>query len=216
MTSVMEEIVKHTRDAIILVASNPVDILTQVAVEAVNYDPKKIIGSGTVLDSSRFRYLLSEHCGIDARNIHGYILGEHGDSEVATWSLTNIAGTRIDEYYGGSCNDYANIDKDAIFIKVRDAGYDIIERKPATYYGVAMAIRRIVEAILRNENSILTVSSVQTGAYGISDIALSVPTLVNASGISKVLELPLDENEHRQLLKSADTLKEILFYALNN
>jgi len=216
MTSVMKEIVKYTRDAIILVASNPVDILTQVAVQAVGYDPQKVIGSGTVLDSSRFRYLLSEHCGIDARNIHGYILGEHGDSEVAAWSLTNIAGTRIDEYCGGSCNDCAKIDKEAIFIKVRDAGYDIIERKPATYYGVAMAIRRIVEAILRNENSILTVSSVQTGAYGISDIALSVPTLVNSKGISKVLELPLDDNEHKLLLKSADTLKEILFYALNN
>lgn len=215
MRDVMQKIVEHTRSATILVASNPVDILTQVAVESVGYDPRKVIGSGTVLDSSRFRYLLSEHCGIDARNIHGYILGEHGDSEVPAWSLTNIAGTQIDEYCNGCEGQCTKIDKDDIFVKVRDAGYDIIARKPATYYGVSMAIRRIVEAILRNENAILTVSSVQTGAYGISDIALSLPTIVNAEGISKILELPLTDEEHVLLHKSADTLKEILSYASN-
>lgn len=215
MTEVMENIVKYTRNAIIIVASNPVDILTQVAVESVGYDPNKIIGSGTVLDSSRFRYLLSEHCGIDARNIHGYILGEHGDSEVAAWSLTNIAGTQIDEFCSGCEGECQRINKEDIFVKVRDAGYDIIARKPATYYGVSMAIRRIVEAILRNENAILTVSSVQTGAYGIRDIALSLPTIVNAEGISKVLELPLSSDEHEKLLNSAKTLKSILAHAMS-
>jgi len=213
MREVMGQIVQYTRDAIILVASNPVDILTQVAAESVGYDPKKVIGSGTVLDSSRFRYLLSEHCNIDARNIHGYILGEHGDSEVPAWSLTNIAGTQIDAYCNQCEGQCTGFNKDEILAKVRDAGYDILERKAATYYGVSMAIRRIVEAILRDENAILTVSSVQTGHYGISDIALSVPTIVNAEGIDQILELPLSSDEHTLLHKSADTLKEILKYA---
>lgn len=210
MESVMYEIVKHTRDAIILVASNPVDILTQVAVESVGYDPKKVIGSGTVLDSARFRYLLSQHCDIDARNIHGYILGEHGDSEVAAWSLTNISGTRLDAYCETCINHCDTEAREEIFRKVRDAGYDVIARKDATQYGVSLAIRRIIEAILRNENSILTVSSVLQGQYGINGIALSVPTIVNSEGIKRVLELPLEPIETKQLLASSQKLKGIL------
>lgn len=210
MKSVMKEIVKYTRESIILVASNPVDTLTQVAVESVDYDPKKVIGSGTVLDSARFRYILSKHCNVDTRNIHGYILGEHGDSELAAWSLTNIAGTKLDDYCDScSANKCKGVDKEQVLREVIDAGYNIIDRKVATYYGVAMAIKRIAEAILRNENSILTVSSMQNGAYGLKDVALSVPTIVNSSGIHRVVELKLDDNEKELLNKSADTLKNI-------
>jgi L-lactate dehydrogenase len=211
MKSVMASIVEYTRDALIVVASNPVDILTQVGVKSVGYDPKKVIGSGTVLDSARFRYLLSQQCRVDARNVHGYILGEHGDSEVAAWSLTNIAGTRLDKYCAATDNNICTtIDREAILKDVREAGYHILDRKDATYYGVSMAIKRIVEAILRNENSILTVSSLQTGAYGINNIALSVPTIINSQGVSKILELEIDDEELNLLHKSADALKGIL------
>ena len=213
MSSIMNEIVKYTRDALILVATNPVDILTQVAVESVNYNPKKVIGSGTVLDSARFRYMLSQHCKVDARNVHGYILGEHGDSEVAAWSLTNIAGAPLDEYCS-SCNSEicTGLDKEKLLRNVRDAGYHIIDRKVATYYGVSMAIKRITEAILRNEHSILTVSSMQTGAYGINGIAMSVPTIVSSDGIHKIVELNLSDSELTLLKKSGEKLQSILDY----
>lgn len=213
MTSIMKEIVKYTREALILVATNPVDILTQVAVESVDYNPKKVIGSGTVLDSARFRYMLSQHCKVDARNVHGYILGEHGDSEVAAWSLTNIAGAQLDDYCT-SCNSgtCTGLDKEKLLRNVRDAGYHIIDRKVATYYGVSMAIKRISEAILRNEHSILTVSSMQSGAYGIDDIAMSVPTILSSDGIHKIVELKLSDSELILLKKSGEKLQSILDY----
>ncbi|MCH4889007.1 L-lactate dehydrogenase [Acidaminobacter sp. JC074] len=213
MTSIMKEIVKYTREAIILVATNPVDILTQVAVESVDYNPKKVLGSGTVLDSARFRYLLSQHCKVDARNVHGYILGEHGDSEVAAWSLTNIAGSPL-ESYCDNCNSNAchGLDKEGILNQVIHAGYHIIDRKVATYYGVSTAIKRITEAILRNEHSILTVSSLLNGEYGIDKIAMSVPTIVSSEGIHKIVELNLTDEESKLLKKSGDKLQEILNY----
>lgn len=210
MKSIMENIVKYTRDAIILVATNPVDILTYIGAKSVGYEESKIIGSGTVLDSSRFRYLLSQHFNVDARNVHGYIIGEHGDSEVAAWSLANIAGVKLDQYCPICSNAFGSDDKARIFENVRDAGYHILERKDATYYGVALTIRRITEAILRNENAILTVSSVIRGQYGISDIALSLPSIVNRQGIHRVLELPLEEDEINRLNASANKLKDIL------
>lgn len=211
MKSIMEEITKYTRDAVILVATNPVDILTQVASESVGYDPKKVIGSGTVLDSARFRHILSQHCKVDTRNVHGYILGEHGDSEIAAWSLTNIAGAPLAQYCQGCGKAHClGINKDEILNQVRKAGYHIIDRKVATFYGVSNAIKRITEAILRNEHSILTVSSLLNGEYGIENIAMSVPTIVNSSGVHKIVELPLSEDEKIGLRKSADTLKEIL------
>jgi len=213
MSSIMKEIVKYTREAIILVASNLVDILTQVAVESVGYNPKKIIGSGTVLDSARFRYMLSQHCKVDARNVHGYILGEHGDSEVAAWSLTNIAGSPLDNYCQNcNSNQCGGIDKQAILEDVKNAGYHIIDRKVATYYGVSTAIKRITEAILRNEHSILTVSSLLNGEYGINNIAMSVPTIVSSDGIHKIVELNLSQEENELLKKSGDKLKEIIDY----
>lgn len=210
MKTIMENISNQTKDAIILIATNPVDILTYIAAKSAGYEASKVIGSGTVLDSSRFRYLLSEHFNIDARNVHGYIIGEHGDSEVAAWSLTNIAGMKLDQYCPICSNAFIMDDKTRIFENVRDAGYHILERKGATYYGVALTIRRIVEAILRNENAILTVSSVINGQYEITDIALSLPTIVNRTGIHKVLEVPLEESEVSLLHASADKLKKIL------
>lgn len=210
MSSIMHEIVQHTTEAIILVATNPVDILTQIAVESVGYDPKKIVGSGTVLDSARFRYILSQHCKVDARNVHGYILGEHGDSEVAAWSLTNIAGAPLDDYCIHCQETCQGIDKVDILNQVKNAGYHIIDRKVATYYGVSTAIKRIAEAILRNEHSILTVSSLLQGEYGIDNIAMSVPTIVSSAGIHQIVELKLSLEESALLKKSGDVLKGIL------
>jgi L-lactate dehydrogenase len=210
MKTIMENIVSYTKDTVILIASNPVDILTYVAATSVDYDRSKIIGSGTVLDSARFRYLLSEHCNVDTRNIHGYIIGEHGDSEVPAWSTTNIAGIRIDNYCplcGETCMlEYRN----KIFENVKNAGYQILKKKGVSHFGVSLAIKRIVEAILRDENSILTVSSVIDGEYGLSGVALSVPTIVNRKGIHKVLELPIDNEELNLLKQSAEKLKSII------
>lgn len=207
----MKNITKYTTDAVILIVSNPVDILTYVAAKSCGYDPKKIIGSGTVLDSSRFRYILSELCNVDPRNIHGYIIGEHGDSELAAWSLTNIGGATFENVCPVCVNkNSCELDKDKILSEVRDAGYEVLKRKGATYYGVAIATRRIAEAILRNENAILTVSSVLNGEYSIEGVALSVPTIVNRNGIHKITELPLSKEELYSLKESATKLKDII------
>jgi L-lactate dehydrogenase len=209
MKGIMDNIMKYTRDAIILVASNPVDILTYVAATS-GYDKEKVIGTGTVLDSARLRYSISKHCDIDLRSIHGYVIGEHGDSEVVAWSLTNICGTRIDKKCS-TCENHCYIeDRTKMFEEVRDAGYSIIERKGHTSYGIALSIRRIAESILRDENSVLTVASLLQGEYGLKDVALSVPTIVNRKGIHKILELPLEDNEMKLLRQSANKLKDII------
>ncbi|WP_099191814.1 L-lactate dehydrogenase [Tepidibacter mesophilus] len=207
--STMNEIIKYTKDALIIIATNPVDVLTYVAVKSVNYDKNKVIGTGTVLDSSRFRYLLSNKFNIDTRNVHGYIIGEHGDSEVAVWSLTNVAGSRIDKDCP-LCIDSCDINTKKIFEQVRDAGYEILKRKGVTQYGISLATRRIVEAILRNENSVLTVSSVLNGEYNLSNVALSIPTIVNKNGVGKKLDLKLEDEEMSNLKKSSDKLRGIL------
>ncbi|AZR74536.1 L-lactate dehydrogenase [Anoxybacter fermentans] len=206
---IVQNIIKYTKDAILLIVTNPVDILTYVAAKVSGLPPHQVIGSGTVLDSARFRYLLSEHCEVDVRNVHGYILGEHGDSEVPIWSLTNIAGMTIDNYCK-VCRKCSKEHRDEIFEKVKNAAYYIIERKGATYYGVALAVRRIIEAILRNENSVLTVSSVLEGQHGLDDVALSLPSIVGENGIRQVIELPLTEDELEKLKASADKLKEVI------
>lgn len=208
--NIMKEVAKYTEEAVIIIATNPVDILTYVGAKAVGYDEKKIIGSGTVLDSARFRFLLSRYFNIDTRNVHGYIIGEHGDTEVAAWSLTNIVGMDLREYCPLCDEEFCDEKKSDIFRSVRDSGYEILGKKGATYYGVAMAVKRITEAVLRDENTILTVSSVMNGQYGIDEVAFSLPTIINRDGIRQVLELPIDEREKELLLESADKLKEIL------
>lgn len=208
--NIIEEITRYNKDCILLVVTNPVDILTYITWKLSGFPKNKVIGSGTVLDSARFRYLLGDHVGIDPRNVHAYIIGEHGDTEVATWSLANIAGIPMDQYCN-QCNKCENmISRYAIYQDVKNAAYDIIKRKGATYYAVALAVRRIVEAIVRNENSILTVSSLLEGQYGISDVCLSLPTIVNSKGIEGIIDLPLDDSEKQAFVKSGDAMKEIL------
>ncbi len=195
--------------SLLLVVTNPVDILTHVTAKISGWPAEKVIGSGTVLDTARFRYLIGEHVGVDTRNIHGYILGEHGDTELPAWSLTTIAGMPMEEYCS-TCSNCGGENRDEIFRKVKNAAYDIIKAKGATYYAVALAVRRIVEAIMRDEHSILTVSSLLTGQYGISDVCISVPAVVDRNGINRVLEVPLSDGEKKMLHNSADTLKGIL------
>lgn len=208
---VVPRVAEHVSgDTILLVVTNPVDILTYVAFRLSGYPPSRVIGSGTTLDSSRFRYLVGEHCGVDVRNVHAYIIGEHGDTEVAAWSLTNIAGARLEEYCpacGRTCGD---IRRESIFQKVRDAAYHIIERKGATYYAIGLAIRRIVESIVRDENSVLTVSSLMEGQYEVEDVCLSLPSVVNRRGRERILDLPLSDEEREAFRHSALTIKQVL------
>lgn len=209
--SIVSNIIKYNSPdkTIILVVTNPVDILTYVTVKISGWPKEKVIGSGTVLDTARFRFLLGRHVELDTRNIHGYILGEHGDSELPAWSLTTIAGTPMEEYCRvcSQCNE--GHDRFEIFQNVKNAAYEIIKAKGATYFAVALAIKRIVEAIMRDEHSILTVSSLLQGQYGIDDVVLSVPTVVDRNGINRLLEVPLSDEEKQLLLHSAETLKEI-------
>ncbi len=208
---IIGNITLYNRDCILLVVSNPVDILTYLTYKLSGFPRNKVIGSGTVLDSARFRYMISEHVGIDTRNIHGYIIGEHGDSEVPTWSVTNISGIPLDDYFKENHPDIRHgLPKDEIFNQVRSAAYEIIQKKGATYYGVALAVKRIVEAIVRNENSILTVSSLLDGQYGLSDLCLSVPAIVNIQGISRIIDVPINEEEKALLHQSGSALKKVI------
>jgi L-lactate dehydrogenase len=187
-----------------------VDILTYVAQRVSGLPPPRIMGSGTVLDSARLRFLLSEHCAVDPRNVHAYVLGEHGDSELAAWSMTHIAGVTLDQYCRSCPRECGILDRESMFAQVRDSAYHVIESKGATYYGVSMALERIVEAILRNENSVLSVSTRADGHYGLSDVCLSLPTVVNRGGVDRVIEATLTEAEVEQLQHSAQVLKEVI------
>lgn len=197
-------------DVILLTVTNPVDILTYITYKLSGLPKNQVLGSGTVLDTARLKYMLSQHTGIDARNCHTYIIGEHGDSEVAAWSVTNIAGMSMKEYaqMTGKCRPD---DLDSMYRSVKNAAYEIIEKKGATYYAIAVAVARITECIAGDENSILTVSSVFDGQYGgIKDVALSVPTKVGGSGIEHIFDVPFDEHEMQSLRESADTLSSLI------
>ena len=208
---IISQITKYCKDSILLVVTNPVDILTYVTFKLSGFARNKVIGSGTLLDTARFKYLLGQQIGIDPRNIHGYILGEHGDSEFAAWSTTNISGSNIDLYCSNTKSDLNDQScKDRIFNEVKNSAYEIISKKGATYYAVALAVRRIIEAIVRNEKSILTVSSVLNGEYGLDDIALSLPTIVDNSGIVSTFCVPLDNEEQEKLKQSAETLRRAI------
>lgn len=211
--SILPEVVKYSPNCILLVVSNPVDILSYITFKLSGFPKERVIGSGTVLDTSRLKYLLGENFNIDMRNIHSYIIGEHGDTEMATWSLTKIAGMDMDELGAILSREHGDQKREEIFNSVKNAAYEVIQRKGATYYAVALAVRRIVEVILRDENSILTVSTMLNGEYGIDDVYLGVPSIVGTAGVKKILELPLDPKEHESLKKSASALKELLHKA---
>ena len=172
--------------------------------------PRQVFGSGTILDTARFRYLLSQHFGVDARSVHAYIIGEHGDSEVPVWSLANIAGMHIPEFCafnGYNCNDP---ELENIFERTRDAAYQIISRKGATYYAIGSGLLRIVEAVLRDQNTVLSISSLIEDYYGLNDVCFSLPTIIDRGGVERVLHLELDPTEIEGLRSSAEVLKSTI------
>lgn len=194
---------------IFLVATNPVDILSHLTKEISGLPKERVIGSGTILDTARFRYLLGEHFKVDPRNVQAYIIGEHGDSELPVWSHVQIGGVPL-EQYAGIDNLHKNPSMIEIFENVRDAAYHIIERKGATYYGIGLGLVRLTKAILNNENAILTISARLEGQYGLNDIYIGVPALLNENGIREVIELKLTEKENQQLHQSAAIVKEMI------
>lgn len=208
--NILPQVIGHTRNAILIVVANPVDVLTYVTWRATHLPAQQVIGSGTILDTARFRYLLSQHFGIEPRSIHAYIIGEHGDTQVPVWSLANIAGIRLEEYTRLNNKPLEISSRDEIAQNTRLAAYEIIRRKGATYYAIAASLVRIIEAIVRDENSVLTVSSLLEGKYGLNDICLSLPCIVNRQGIRETMELPLSFEEQLGLEKSADIVREAI------
>jgi L-lactate dehydrogenase len=207
VSEIIPNVTANNDDCIILMVSNPVDAMTYAALKKSGFPPGRVIGSGTLLDTSRFRYLLSEHCRVATQNVHAYIIGEHGDSEVAAWSTTSVAGMPFEMFCKGCPSGCLPGDKDALFQSVKNAAYEIIEKKGATFYAIGLAVRRIVQAILRNENEVLSVSSLMEGQYGVSDVCVSLPSVVNENGVERVLEMPLNEDESSRFRASAEALR---------
>jgi L-lactate dehydrogenase len=207
---IVPQIVSHNPGGIILIATNPVDVLTYVSLEVSGMAPGKVIGSGTILDTSRFRFLLGQQYDVDARSVHAYIIGEHGDSEVPVWSLASIGGMRLQEYTSMEGKRYVQSDLDRIFIQVRDAAYEIIKRKNATYYAIGLGLVSIVEAIVGDYRNVMSVSTLMKGQHGVSGICLSLPCIVGARGVEDVLTLNLSPDEEEQFRRSADKLKATL------
>ena len=208
--SIIPEIAKQDFNGILLIVANPVDILTYVAAKLSKLPQGRVFGSGTVLDSARLKYLLGEHLDVDNRSVHAFIIGEHGDSEMAAWSSANVSGIPLNDFceMRGYFKHEESMKK--ILEEVKNSAYEIIEKKHATYYGIAMSVRRICEAIIRDEKSILPVSSIQKGEYGIENVALSIPAIVGREGIEKVVPIKLSDTEKEELIKSANTLKNVL------
>lgn len=209
---IIPEIIKYSPKSIFLIVTNPVDTLSYATYNFSGKPAKEVIGSGTVLDSARFRFLLAKHCKVDARNIHAYILGEHGDSEFAVWSKAMIGGVLIEDYCS-ICNDKHNCkmkeELNKIFLEVRDSAYRIIERKQETSYGIGLALVRITQAIINDENAILPVSSLVKGYLGIKDVYLSLPAVINKRGIREILKIELSDQEQKQLKDSAEAIRKV-------
>jgi L-lactate dehydrogenase len=208
--SIIPNVVKNNPDGIILIATNPVDILTYISLKESNLPPAQVIGSGTILDTSRFRFLLGQYYEVDTRSVHAYIIGEHGDSEIPLWSMANIGGVRLQEFAPLKNKEYDQEDMNALFISVRDAAYEIIKRKGASYYAIGLGLLSIVESILGNYRSVLSLSTLMTGQYGVHDICLSLPSVVGENGIEEILTLPMSTEEQEGFRTSAQKLKSTL------
>lgn len=195
---IIQKITTYNKNGILLIATNPVDILSYVSWKVSGWDHHRVIGSGTLLDSARFRYLIGMHKEIDPRSIHGHIIGEHGDSELPVWSLANIAGTPL---------DFDKTEQQDIFDDTKNAAYEIIDAKGSTSYAIALALDRIVASILLNESAVLSVSTLIDNFNGMSEVYLGVPSIVDRSGVRRVLDLPLNAEESALFQQSANKLK---------
>lgn len=208
--SIIPEIAKRNCKGILLIVANPVDILTYTALKLSGFEENRVIGSGTVLDTARLKTQLSEHLQVDSKSIHAFIIGEHGDSEIAAWSSSNVSGISMDDFCEMRGHYHHKEATEEIAEKVKNSAYEIIEKKRATYYGIAMAVKRICEVIIRDEKSILPISSMMHGEYGIDDVVLSMPAIVGKNGLETKVPIELNEEEQAALKKSAATLKEVL------
>ncbi|MDD3297244.1 MAG: L-lactate dehydrogenase [Candidatus Omnitrophica bacterium] len=213
LKEIIPQIIRYSPQAVILMVTNPVDILTYAALKISGLPSSRVIGSGTVLDSSRLRYLMSVHCQVDARNVHAYIIGEHGDSELAVWSNASIGGMILEKYcpfciHKAACRREQELEE--IFQQVKNAAYKIIEAKGATFYAIALSLVRICEAIVRDENAVLPVSTLINDYCGINDVCLSLPAIVNGKGVERVLHLELSDKEKLQFKNSAAALKQAI------
>ena len=208
--SIIPEIAKRDYQGILLIVANPVDILTYTALKLSGMPENRVIGSGTVLDTARLKYRLGEHLSVDSRSVHAFIVGEHGDSEIAVFSSANVSGIPLNRF----CEMRGHFEHEAatrrIAEEVKNSAYEIIAKKHATYYGIAMSVKRICEAIVRDEKSILPVSSMMHGEYGISDVALSMPAIVGKDGVETRVPISISEEEEAKLKESADTLKKVI------
>lgn len=213
-TAVFKEIIpsitRYNRDGILLVATNPVDILSYIAWKLSGFPASRVIGSGTMLDTARFRSILSARLSLDPRNVHSYIIGEHGDSEVPVWSLANVAGMTLEDYCLSLGCEIGRDEREEITRQVRGAADEIIARKGSTHFAVAAGLLRITESILRSQNSILTVSNLISGYYDINDVYLSLPAIINERGVRNLLELNLDFKEQKALLESANKIRAVI------
>lgn len=208
--SIIPQIAEHHFKGILLIVSNPVDILTYAAVKLSGFPENRVIGSGTVLDSARLRTKLGEHLRVDSRSVHAFIVGEHGDSEIAAFSSANVSGVPLSDFCEMRGHYRHREAEEDIQAKVKNAAYEIISKKHATYYGIAMSVKRICEAIVHDEKSILPISVILHDEYGIDGVALSMPAIVGADGFEQHVPIPLSVEEHTALLKSAAALKEVI------
>jgi len=210
---VMPQIAKHAPNAVYVVVSNPVDILTYAIAKTSGIDESRVIGSGTLLDSTRLRSSVAAHVGVNTANVHAYVLGEHGDTAIVPWSLATIGGMRITDYCDNICereNQCAKAELDDIINDVKTSGAQVIASKGATYYAIALSVARICDHILRDANAVLLVSAQLHGQYGIHDVCLSLPFVVGRQGIKRVMTPILTAEEERQLHHSADSLKAVI------
>lgn len=206
--SIINPVTESGFNGIFLVATNPVDIMTRITCELSGFNPRRVLGTGTALDTARLRYLLGDYFGVDPRNMHAYVMGEHGDSEFVPWSQAMLATKPVMDLCQEFPGKYCAEDMEKISEEVRTAAYKIIEAKRATYYGIGMALTRITRALLSDENSVLTVSAMLRGEYGQNRVYVGVPCIVNGNGIHRVLELDLSDEERAKLSASCDTLRE--------
>ena len=210
LKSILHEITSRKFEGILLIVSNPVDVLTYLSKELSGYPRERVIGSGTVLDTARLKQLLGEELGVDSRNVHAFIVGEHGDSELAVWSGANVSGLDLQDFCrlrGKALNPQ---DMDRLYREVQGSADAIIRRKGATYYGIAMAVGRIAECIVKDEHAVLPVSAVLEGEYGLEKLALSVPAIVGKNGLEKILEIPLSQTERTALDSSAQQMQQAI------
>ena len=210
LKTIIGKITARPFEGILLIVSNPVDVLTYVAQKLSGYPKERVIGSGTVLDTARLKQLLGDELSVDSRNVHAFIIGEHGDSELAVWSGANVSGLDLDDFCRLRGKELNAADKERIYREIRDSANEIIKRKGATYYGIAMAVGRIAACIVKDEHAVLPISVVLEQEYGLDNVALSIPSVVGKNGLEKILEIPLGQAEQSALYSSARQLKDVI------